>query len=97
MGSLPGMVAVLALLVLMFSLTLIRFFPRRCAQVHRVCSKDNFLGYELIVLPEFVAIHQENFCSARKRAFCFEPVLSPVFSPGNLAVGVLLIKGVVCI
>ena len=62
-----------------------------------VCSKDDFLGYELIVLPEFIAVHQENFCSARNRAFCFEPVLSPVFPPGDLAVGVLLIQGIVCI
>ena len=32
-------------------------FPRQAAQVRRVCTEDNLLRYEVIVLPEFVAIH----------------------------------------
>ncbi len=66
-------------------------FPRRCAQVHRVSSEDNLLGDKLVVLPELIAVHQEDFSSPRNRTFCFEPVLSPVRPPDDLAVGMLFV------
>ena len=65
------------------------------AQVLRVCPEYDFLRYKLIVLPKFVAIHQENLRSARNGALRSEPVLVHALTPDYPAVCMLLVKWVI--